>query len=547
MGHSEGTSPEIFDFWCANESRSDSSTPVETALAVDTPVSAKRVVEAGIPTLKERTSTELRRSRRRRMGHRGVPWSVRRYTGRVDGSTDRTQEPRSVEVVFQPQRERRSQRQTRLLGQRRRRARASDVHPQHIVHCRVGRILPTRNSRWTRLERRVRPGIPRTAQTRNSGRPQLEAVRQAGSVRVVLRRTLGPIQGLSASHRGQFSTGTTTGRGIRRSGYRCEQPRRLYNNDRTAVPLRRPRSVRTVPRDNTRDRTVAVVARRRSVQLETHSTPVPSTDAKARPRTSRTVPRPDRTAVRRGRVDSVCRESHGRTRHPLVGRNEREDAQFLGVSSIRETTLIYSRGVRHLGRGSVGSMDQPRVPAVWVDRPNDTPPRYTDVSVWLRGTRRSGSEPDVPETSPELFEFWLANETRSVSSTADRCSKADGTARMPQVGRPPMVGVTTLSPSQRGAYEPASCLRGSVNDTPSERKPRRCRAAPGCKRDRRSRPVYGEEGVIGVSSADMIFSGPSLVFLHLRRDVPMTTQRTQASDGLQAWQTRPLDVFGCNQ
>ncbi len=29
-----------------------------------------------------------------------------------------------------------------------------------------------------------------------------------------------------------------------------------------------------------------------------------------------------------------------------------------------------------------------------------------------------------------------------------------------------MVGVITLSPSQRGAYEPASCLRGSVVDTP---------------------------------------------------------------------------------
>ena len=37
-----------------------------------------------------------------------------------------------------------------------------------------------------------------------------------------------------------------------------------------------------------------------------------------------------------------------------------------------------------------------------------------------------------------------------------------------------MVGVTTLS-SQRGAYEPASCLRGSVNDTPSARRPQRSR------------------------------------------------------------------------
>ncbi|PSQ03590.1 hypothetical protein BRC92_06775 [Halobacteriales archaeon QS_4_69_31] len=30
VGHSEGTSPEIEDFWCANESLRDSLTPVET-------------------------------------------------------------------------------------------------------------------------------------------------------------------------------------------------------------------------------------------------------------------------------------------------------------------------------------------------------------------------------------------------------------------------------------------------------------------------------------------------------------------------------------
>jgi len=54
VGHSAETSPEISDFWCANESPRDSSTPVETALPVVTPVSAKCVVEAGIPALSER-------------------------------------------------------------------------------------------------------------------------------------------------------------------------------------------------------------------------------------------------------------------------------------------------------------------------------------------------------------------------------------------------------------------------------------------------------------------------------------------------------------
>ena len=53
VGHSAETSPEIGDFWCANESPRDSSTPVETALPVDTPISAKYVVEAGSPALSE--------------------------------------------------------------------------------------------------------------------------------------------------------------------------------------------------------------------------------------------------------------------------------------------------------------------------------------------------------------------------------------------------------------------------------------------------------------------------------------------------------------
>ena len=58
VGYSEPTSPEIFDFWCANESRSDSLTPVETALPVGTtPVPAKGVLEAGSPCLKERAAT----------------------------------------------------------------------------------------------------------------------------------------------------------------------------------------------------------------------------------------------------------------------------------------------------------------------------------------------------------------------------------------------------------------------------------------------------------------------------------------------------------
>ena len=58
VGHSESTSPERRAFWCADETQRVSSTPAETALPVDTPVSAKHVVETGIPTLKREQSGE---------------------------------------------------------------------------------------------------------------------------------------------------------------------------------------------------------------------------------------------------------------------------------------------------------------------------------------------------------------------------------------------------------------------------------------------------------------------------------------------------------
>jgi hypothetical protein len=63
-----------------------------------------------------------------------------------------------------------------------------------------------------------------------------------------------------------------------------------------------------------------------------------------------------------------------------------------------------------------------------------------------------------------------------------------------------MVGVITLSPSQRGAYEPASCLRGPVVDTPSARKPRRSRRG-GCHAQ-----VALEEGVETILTLDDDFT-----------------------------------------
>ncbi len=87
--------------------------------------------------------------------------------------------------------------------------------------------------------------------------------------------------------------------------------------------------------------------------------------------------------------------------------------------------------------------------AVWFEGGHDSPPRHAHVSVRLRGPRGPHRVGDVPPTP------------------RSRRTTADGTARLPQVGRPPMVGVTTLSPSQRGAHEPASCLRGlGIAETP---------------------------------------------------------------------------------
>ncbi|MFU8870085.1 zinc ribbon domain-containing protein, partial [Natronococcus sp.] len=59
VGYSESTSSESHGDSDVRTRAELSSTPVETALPVDTSVSAKRVVEAGSPTLKERTASTV--------------------------------------------------------------------------------------------------------------------------------------------------------------------------------------------------------------------------------------------------------------------------------------------------------------------------------------------------------------------------------------------------------------------------------------------------------------------------------------------------------
>jgi hypothetical protein len=80
-------------------------------------------------------------------------------------------------------------------------------------------------------------------------------------------------------------------------------------------------------------------------------------------------------------------------------------------------------------------MDSSRVSAVWLDRANDT---------------ASGDTLSCPCG----FEGH-ADRVRDVLTAADRAGgQAGGTVRAVRVGRPRLVGVTTLSPSQRTTHRP---------------------------------------------------------------------------------------------
>ena len=196
---------------------------------------------------------------------------------------------------------------------------------------------------------------------------------------------------------------------------------------------------------------------RRAVPFEPNRLAVPATDPTTRPCTGCALPGSDRTSVRPRRLNGVCRRSYRRTRDALVCLDERQAAQLLGVPAIRRTARRYRRGVRHNHRSPHGSVDLADVSELRLNQGHNAASGHAHLSLRLRRPRGSRHKRDVPET-------------------ARRRSTADGTARVPQVGQPRLAGVTTLSPSQRGAHEPASCLRGiDVAETPSERKPRRSR------------------------------------------------------------------------
>ena len=88
---------------------------------------------------------------------------------------------------------------------------------------------------------------------------------------------------------------------------------------------------------------------------------------------------------------------------------------------------------------------------MWRPRGDGSPRGYADVSVRFRGTRRPHGVRDVPSRKQRYG------------------SQADGTARAIRVGRPRLVGeITPPRKSQRSAHKPASCLRGSVAEPPTE-------------------------------------------------------------------------------
>jgi len=252
----------------------------------------------------------------------------------------------------------------------------------------MGRTLPARNSCWPRPERGVRSWIPRTASARGSGRSELEGVRQTGPVGTVLRRRERDVQGLSASHNRQFSTGTPTGGRNRRSGHRRKQYRRLYGFDWRSVPVRGPRPVQAVPRDYATDRRTAIEAPRRPVQFEANRLTVSTPDATAQPRNGRDRSRRDRTAVRRGRFDSICRRSHRRTRDTLVGSDEHQAAQLLGVPTVHRTDHRHCRGIRHYRRSPNRSVDLADVSKLRVNREHNSTPRRTHLHLWVSKVTR---------------------------------------------------------------------------------------------------------------------------------------------------------------
>src|SRR5699024_9518860 len=109
------------------------------------------------------------------------------------------------------------------------------------------------------------------------------------------------------------------------------------------------------------------------------------------------------------------------------------------------------RRVRHHRRRALRGVDFSRVSTVWFDRADDAPSGHTHLRVWIRGTRRPHRVRDVPETTNRRT---TANGHRQTTVWRPAEVPSATVARVPQVGRPLMVGVTTLSPSQRGAYEP---------------------------------------------------------------------------------------------
>ncbi|GAB3026024.1 hypothetical protein GCM10025298_12590 [Natronobiforma cellulositropha] len=89
----------------------------------------------------------------------------------------------------------------------------------------------------------------------------------------------------------------------------------------------------------------------------------------------------------------------------LVGSDERQTAQLLGVPAVRRTARRHRRGVRYLRRSPHGSVDLADVSELRFDGPDHTAPRHAHVCLRFRRSRGPCSKRDVPEASSELKEF----------------------------------------------------------------------------------------------------------------------------------------------
>jgi len=270
----------------------------------------------------------------------GDVWEIDEYRGRYGGtlgsSTVQQIERKNREAwrsfFALTQRKGRSQRQARLLGQPRRGARTADIHPKHVVLGQMGRTLPARNLVGQDLKEEYGLGYQERLRLEVQGDPNWKEYDKQGRLELYYDDVSETFRAFSQSQPTILDWHTH---------WRTKPP--LWTSAQTISSLVRFRlasstctkaatcssgSARLRNGSQNCNRSSAKAGTVRSKSTLTVSTP----DATAQPRNGRDRSRRDRTAVRRGRFDSICRRSHRRTRDALVGSDERQVAQTSGRS-----------------------------------------------------------------------------------------------------------------------------------------------------------------------------------------------------------------------